>query len=299
MADIISVNNLTKTFGDLKAVDGLSFAVPEESFFAFLGQNGAGKSTTINMLVGLLAPDGGEIRYGGGESFDEFKSKIGIVFQNNMFDELLTVRENLMFYGALLDRGADKARYAELVHLFGLEGVERQRFGTLSGGQKRKAEIARAMWGNPKILFLDEPTTGLDPKTRREVWELLRDMREKTGMTIFLTTHYMEETEGADEVTIIHQGKKIAAGSPATLKAEYSRDRLMVTPKDFASFPARLDALNLSGTPTADNFALYPSSASDAIDILNALREEINYFEMVRGSMDDVFLTAVGEVLHE
>jgi multidrug/hemolysin transport system ATP-binding protein len=192
-----------------------------------------------------------------------------------------------------------RARYGELSGLFGLGDFEMQRFRTLSGGQKRKAEIARALWGSPDVLFLDEPTTGLDPKTRNEVWSLLREVKDRTGMTIFLTTHYMEETENADDVVIIHHGKKICAGSPAQLKAQYSKDRLLVTPKDPAEFERKLSVIGHSIERIADSYALYPESTQGAIGLLDEMRDDVSYFEMLRGSMDDVFLNAVGEKMHE
>ncbi|MDR0919557.1 MAG: ABC transporter ATP-binding protein [Oscillospiraceae bacterium] len=297
MSNIIEVKHLSKSFHGKKAVDDLSFSVTEGQLFAFLGQNGAGKSTTINMLVGLSQKDSGEIQYENGKQFSDFKNNIGVVFQNNVFENLLTVKENILFYGALSENKQDKdnKRYDELMELFSLRDVEKQKFGTLSGGQKRKAEIARAIWGNPKILFLDEPTTGLDPKTRNEVWHILRNLQQQSGMTVFLTTHYMEETEDADEVVIIHKGKKIATGSPAELKALYSKDSLQITPKNAEFFEKKLSEINEDYKKTADTYTLFPDNSQKAISLLTMLNNNINYFEMKRGSMDDVFLAAVGE----
>lgn len=298
---IIKVKNLTKSFGGNKAVGGISFAVQSGSFFAFLGQNGAGKSTTINMLIGLLQKDGGEIYYADNRSLDEFKNRIGVVFQNNVFDEKLSVKENLQLYGTfyLPDRNAMSKRYKEIISLFNLGEVEKKRFGTLSGGQKRKAEVARALFPSPKILFLDEPTTGLDPKTRMEVWNILHDVRNETGMTLFLTTHYMEETAEADKVIIIHKGEKVCEGSPSELKAKHSHDKLFIVPKNEAEFEEKLVKQNIPYKKTADNYVIRIDDTAKSIDILSALKNDIRFYEVKKGSMDDVFLTVVGESIGE
>ncbi|MCL2343916.1 MAG: ABC transporter ATP-binding protein [Firmicutes bacterium] len=298
---VIDVSNLSKSFGANKAVDNLSFSVPEGSLFAFLGQNGAGKSTTINMLIGLLQRDGGDVRYGAGEDFPAFRQKIGVVFQDNVFDALLTVTENLELYAALtLEGGATvKTRPAELISLLDMGDYAKNRVKNLSGGQKRKAEIARALLCAPKVLFLDEPTTGLDPRTRAEVWNILRDIRQKTGMTVFLTTHYMEEAAGADRVVIIHRGKLLAEGSPAELKARYSQDRLLITPRDAAALEKGLNQRDLGFQKVADTYAVPIDDTEASIELLNALKANILFFEAQRGSMDDVFLNAVGERIGE
>ncbi|MDR1093691.1 MAG: ABC transporter ATP-binding protein [Clostridiales bacterium] len=298
-APILEVERLSKAFGGKPAVDGLGFSVPRGGLFAFLGQNGAGKSTTINMLIGLLKKDGGTVLYDGSPDLAAFKSQIGAVFQNNVFDGLLTVGENLSLYGSLYlrDPKAVKARRAEIVSLLSLGGLLKKRFATLSGGQKRKAEIARALFASPRLLFLDEPTTGLDPKTRAEVWQILRAARRETGMTVFLTTHYMEEAADADSVVIIHKGKKACEGSPADLKARYSSDRLLIAPEN----PERLErALNDKRLPfekTADAYTVRVGDARRSIDLLHSLRDNIRFYEVKKGTMDDVFLNAVGEGL--
>ena len=278
---ILEVKNLSKSYGPVKAVDDLSFSVPAGSLFAFLGQNGAGKSTTINVLIGLLAKDSGEIVYGDGGTYADFKDKIGTVFQDNILDENLTVAENMRLFGVLYikDKATIERRFEKIVSLLSMEGFLKQRVKTLSGGQRRKAEIARALWCRPEILFLDEPTTGLDPKTRMQVWEVVNNLRKNGGMTVFLTTHYMEETADADEVVIIHKGRKAAQGSPAELKAQYSTDRLLITPNEGAAY-------------TKDVV-----STEEAIDYLHHNRNNIRFFESQKGTMDDVFLNAVGERL--
>lgn len=297
MQNLIEIKNLAKTFGTNKAVDGISFTVEAGSFFAFLGQNGAGKSTTINMLIGLMQKDGGDFFYEGNKRIEQFKNQIGVVFQSNVFDDKLTVKENLQLYGVfyLSGRSSMQKRYKEIVDLFSLEKVENKRFGTLSGGQKRKAEMARALFSSPKILFLDEPTTGLDPRTRIDVWNILHKVRKETGMTLFLTTHYMEETADADKVVIIHKGQKICEGSPSELKAKYSFDRLFIIPKIEAEFEKKLKDKNIRFHKSADIFIIKINDTTESIDILSALKDDIRFYEVKKGSMDDVFLSVVGE----
>ena len=293
---ILTVQGLTKSFGNIKAVDNLSFSVPEGTLFAFLGQNGAGKSTTINLLLGLLKADEGGIDYGGA-TYTEFKEQLGVVFQNNVFDDLMSVEENLLLYGQLYLQNASKvkARYDEILELLSLREYAKQRFKTLSGGQKRKAELARALFNAPRLLFLDEPTTGLDPKTRAEVWSVLHSLRRKTRMTVFLTTHYMEETSDADNVVIIHQGRKICEGSPAELKAAYSFDRLLLTPVGAQEFEIALTQRNIVFQKTADTYSVRMESPVSSIELLYELRNSLRFYEAVKGTMDDVFLNAVGE----
>jgi multidrug/hemolysin transport system ATP-binding protein len=295
LASVLTVRGLEKSFDGVKAVDDLSFDVEEGALFAFLGQNGAGKSTTISILLGLLKADGGEIDYSGG-GYAAFKRNVGVVFQNNVFDELMSVEENLVLYGRMYLRGgaAVKARYGEILEMLSLGDCAKKRFKTLSGGQKRKAEIARALLNAPRLLFLDEPTAGLDPKTRAEVWKILCDLRRETDMTIFLTTHYMEETADADKVVIIHKGKLIAEGSPAELKSRYSYDRLLITPADGGLLEKQLSERGAGYTRTADTYNVPMKDAALSIELLYALRGNIRFYEAVKGSMDDVFLNAVG-----
>lgn len=295
MAEILRVKNLSKSFGANKAVDNLSFVVESGKLFAFLGQNGAGKSTTINMLIGTLACDQGEIVYGANQTFKEFKNKIGVVFQDNILDDVLTVKENLKLFGKLYakDQQSVQARYDELAQILDFKSFENKQFHTLSGGQKRRVEIARALFNSPEILFLDEPTTGLDPKTRLDVWRIINQIRQQTGMTVFLTTHYMEETAEADEVVIIHNGQKIAEGSPAVLKEKYSSDKIRIVPKDPDKFVKLLKGYQYQ--QIADQYEIRSKSAMEEIDLLQKFREHIKYFEVVKGSMDDVFLNAIGE----
>lgn len=297
MAEILSVKHLSKSFGQLKAVDDLSFNVESGKLFAFLGQNGAGKSTTINMLIGTLERDDGEIVYAGDQTFTRFKEKIGVVFQNNILDNFLTVEENIKLYGRFYAENNEriKNRYEELAKLFEFKEFEKKKFKTLSGGQKRRVEVARALFNTPEILFLDEPTTGLDPKTRIDVWRVINKIRRDTGMTVFLTTHYMEETADADEVVIIHNGKKIAEGTPSLLKEKYSADKIKIVPKNEEKFVSLLG--DMPYTKIADQFEFLSKNADEEIEFLSKMKDQIKLFEVVKGSMDDVFLNAVGQTI--
>ena len=297
MSKILEINDLYKSFGTVDAVKGIDFYIETGSLFAFLGQNGAGKSTTINIILGLLKSDKGNIDYSSFGSFVAFKQNIGVVFQNNVFDDNLSVRENLLLYGELYLKNATavRMRFAEICELLSLEEYAGQRFKTLSGGQKRKAEIARALFNSPRVLFLDEPTTGLDPKTRAEVWNVLHKIRRESGMTIFLTTHYMEETSDADKVVIIHKGQRVCEGSPAELKAMYSHDKLLITPCDAKAFERDLSTRGFEFEKINDTYKVKMQSAAKSIELLYALKDNVRYYESVKGSMDDVFLNAVGE----
>ena len=297
MSKIIEINDLHKSFGEVEAVKGINFCVETGSLFAFLGQNGAGKSTTINVILGLLKADKGNVDYSAFESFEDFKQNIGVVFQNNVFDDDLSVKENLLLYGELYLKNtkAVMERFAGICRLLSLEEYAGQRFKTLSGGQKRKAEIARALFNSPRVLFLDEPTTGLDPKTRMEVWNVLHNIRRESGMTIFLTTHYMEETSNADKVIIIHKGQRVCEGSPAELKAKYSHDKLLITPYDAENLERNLSMHGFEFEKTTDTYRVKVQSTATSIELLYALKDNVRYYESVKGSMDDVFLNAVGE----
>jgi multidrug/hemolysin transport system ATP-binding protein len=298
MEKILEINNLCKTFGEYKAVKNLNFTVECGSFFAFLGQNGAGKSTTINIILGLLKADTGNINYdnsltSGGSA--NFKNEIGVVFQNNVLDDLLTIEENLLLYGQIYlnNRAEVKQRYNEIIELLSIDYTKKQ-FGVLSGGQKRKAEIARALFNRPRLLFLDEPTTGLDSKTRKEVWEVLDKIRKNVNMTVFLTTHYLEETTDAKKIVIINKGEKICEGSPSELKSKYSFDTIRITPKNAESFEKQLVERNLEYKKVADLYNIIAKNVSASIELLYNLKENILFFEVIKGTMDDVFLNAVG-----
>lgn len=293
---IMRVENLVKSYGDVLAVNDISFSVRRGSLFAFLGPNGAGKSTTINIMTTLLDANSGKVYLN--EQTDDvyFRNKIGVVFQNNVLDNDLTVKENLIFRGSLYmnDKNLVMQRYQELREYLNFSEFENQRYKTLSGGQKRRAEIARALFSNPEILLLDEPTTGLDPETRQIVWKVIDDLKNNHGLTIFLTTHYMEEAANADHVVIINKGKIVAEGTPAVLKEKYSYDRLKVVPIDKAKMVEFLDTVNREFEKIADQYIIIVDDAKDAIDLIQGMKENIKQFEVLKGTMDDVFIHVIG-----
>ncbi|MDD3713041.1 MAG: ATP-binding cassette domain-containing protein, partial [Candidatus Izemoplasmatales bacterium] len=222
MEKIINVENLSKNYGEVKAVKGIDFYVEKGSLFAFLGPNGAGKTTTINILSTLISMDSGKVEINGiklGEHEDLIRSSIGIVFQEGVLDPLLTIKENLEVRGSFYGISKDKLkeRIESALEIAGITNIANRRYGILSGGQKRRADIARALINSPKILFLDEPTTGLDPQTRKNVWNTIMYLKNNENMTVFLTTHYMEEAEKADYVVIIDNGQIAAKGTPSYL----------------------------------------------------------------------------------
>lgn len=226
----IEVNNLVKTYGNHEAVKGISFCVEEGEFFAFLGENGAGKSTTINILTTILQKTTGNVRILGhsiDNEADAVRRNIGIVFQNSVLDERLSVKQNLYTRGSYygLTKKEISARIEPFREPFDLDEIMNQNYGMLSGGQRRRVDIVRALLHQPKILFLDEPTTGLDPRSRRNLWNYLTKLRQQQNMTIFLTTHYMEEADDADHVVIMDQGRIIEDDTPANLKAKYTKPK--------------------------------------------------------------------------
>lgn len=298
----ISVKNLTKTYGSVNAVDNISFSVEKGSLIGFLGVNGAGKSTTINMMSTLLEPNSGNIEICG---FDikkdsrKVREKTGIVYQNNVLDDLLTVKENLLCRGMLRcsDKKQAMARLAELEEIFSLADILKKKYRTLSGGQKRRCEIAAALMHTPEVLILDEPTTGLDPSARREVWSTVEQLRKKTKMTVFLTTHYMEEAAGADKIIIISKGKIVAEGLPHELKEKYAADHLKMY-CDNSQKTTLKKSLALNGEKyTEESYGLKISLAStrEALPFLNKAGNDFEGFEVIQGTMDDVFLNATRE----
>lgn len=298
MEEIIRIENLKKYFVDVKAVDDITFSVKKGSLFAFLGLNGAGKSTTINILCSILQKDSGRVEIAGldlDRDSEKIRNKIGIVFQNSMLDRLLNVRDNLTvraaFYG--IYGAAWETRLTELSQMMQLEDLLRRPYGKLSGGQRRRVDVARSLIHAPEILILDEPTTGLDPSTRKTVWSIIDRLRKEKDMTVFLTTHYMEESNNAEHVVILDNGKVAADGTPVSLKNRYSRDYLYIyrerceeADKAFAPY----------GQYSGNGYKLTVKDES-AKAILKRYDALIDDFELKKGDMDDVFLNVTGKKL--
>ncbi|WP_069999107.1 ABC transporter ATP-binding protein [Cellulosilyticum sp. I15G10I2] len=299
MSHIIKIEKLKKAYGEIEAVKEIDFYVETGKLFAFLGPNGAGKSTTIDILCTLLKPSGGQVIIDGhilGKEDDAIRNKIGVVFQNSVLDPLLSVRENLItrahFYGMNKQEIKDAVRSAALAADV-ISFIDRP-YGKLSGGQRRRADIARALINTPKILFLDEPTTGLDPKTKESVWQTIFELQKKTGMTIFLTTHYMEEAATADYIIIIDHGKIVAKGTPYDLQEQYSSDSLRIKPNNR---DALIQLLTSAQMPYIEKNGLIQSnilSTVSTIPFLAKAAQFIDSFEVIHGSMEDVFLNITG-----
>ncbi len=299
---MIEVNGLTKRFGALTAVDGISFSVPEGAIFAFLGPNGAGKTTTINVICTTLNKDAGDIRVNGfavGRQDDEVRRSIGVVFQHSVLDNLLSVRENLEVRASFYRiKGEElKKKIVFLTEAVGLGDFIDRRYGNLSGGQRRRADVARALVHTPKILFLDEPTTGLDPQTRLKVWSSLHEMQHREKMTVFLTTHYMEEAAAADDVAIIDHGRIVARGTPAALKARHSNDSLIVVPRDQGGFGRILRERGDRFTVRNDTVIIPVRDSLHALEVLKQIEPHVASFEVIKGSMDAVFLNVTGHAI--
>jgi len=301
---IIKVSSLKKNYGNIRAVKGIDFHVNEGELFAFLGPNGAGKTTTIDIICTLLKPDSGTITinsYTLGKQDHKIRKDIGVVFQDSILDNLLTVKENLYtrgsFYGMSnkeLSIAVEKAAAAADVKSF-----YNRRYGKLSGGQRRRADIARALVNTPEILFLDEPTTGLDPQTRKSVWNTIRNLQKETGMTVFLTTHYMEEAAKVDYVAIIDNGEISAKGTPSELRAKYSTDTLRLIPKDNNRLAELLKKKNIKFTISGEAFFIHVSNTLDALPLVNTVEDLISGFEVISGNMDDAFVKITGHAMRE
>ena len=295
---IIEVNGLKKYFGAVKAVDDVSFGVDKGELFGFLGVNGAGKSTTINILCTLLAPTAGDAAVCGmriGKDDSEIKKHIGAVYQNNCLDRLLTVRENLMIRGSLYvsDNKTLRKSIERVSGILDLSGLLKRPYGKLSGGQKRRCEIAAALVHSPDILFLDEPTTGLDPAARKSVWETVENLRKETGMTVFLTTHYMEEAAKADHIAIMDKGRLTRFGTPFELKEKYARDKLIVVMKESCN-EAVLAETGCGYTVSGDKAVIDIPHTMAALPVLEKIKDSISGFEVIQGTLDDVFLNVTG-----
>ncbi len=304
--NVIEVYNLKKYYKDVKAVDDISFKVKRGELFAFLGLNGAGKSTTINIMTGVLQGDEGHILVNGlnvNDNVIEVKKSIGVVFQSSVLDRNLTAYENLISRGNLYGlRGESlKNRIVELSELLEFESFLKKPICKLSGGQKRKIDIARALINKPNILILDEPTTGLDPKTRKLMWKVLSKLREEDGLTIFLTTHYMEEASNADYIVIIDEGKIVASDTPNHLKEKYTGDFIKVYKGNFSEEELKkyCEDNKYQLKETRDAYLIEVIDTLEAKKIILEKNELFNDFEVYKGNMDDVFLNVTGKKLKE
>lgn len=298
MGNVIEIQHLYKSFGEVKAVQDLSFRVKEGELFAFLGVNGAGKSTTINILCGQLRKDNGSVKINGfepTENPEKVKRALGVVFQNSVLDKALTVYENLESRAALygIHGRAFKDRLQELSGMLGFGDLLRRTVGKLSGGQRRRIDIARALLHRPDILILDEPTTGLDPQTRKTLWDVVDNLRKTENMTVFLTTHYMEEAADADYVVILDSGKIAAEGTPLTLKNTYTGDFItlyQVSEEEIRSFGRPYEALR-------DGYRVPVENTEKATQLILQHPAIFRDYEITKGKMDDVFLAVTGKNL--
>ena len=283
---ILQAKNISKRYGNHLAVDNIHLQFKRGTFNAILGPNGAGKSTTISMLIGLQQPTQGEIIYEPG-------TKIGVVFQTSVLDEMLTVRENLIIR-AKQYKGLKPNRVSDLIDRLGLSAFQKQKYGTLSGGQKRRVDIARALLHGPDLLFLDEPTTGLDIQTRKYIWDLLYQLQREEGMTVVLTTHYLDEADEADQIYIVDHGKVIAQGSAPDIKSQYATNILKIRFKE----RQQIESLKSSGMSVEQQsqleYVFQPESEREAIDYLAQVRDKLSHFEFRPGTMDDAFIALTG-----
>ena len=298
MKNIIEINNLCKSFGEVKAVQNLSFRVKQGELFAFLGVNGAGKSTTINIMCGQLSKDGGSVVIDGktlDKNADDIKREIGVVFQNCVLDLPLSVFDNLQSRAALYGIVGNEflARLDELATLLDFKDLLKRPVGKLSGGQRRRIDIARALLHKPKILVLDEPTTGLDPQTRKILWDVIFDLRKNHGMTVFLTTHYMEEASEADYIVIIDSGKISAEGTPHELKTKYVDDFITI----YNVKQSEVEKLGLPYVSVRDAFKIAINNPKQATQLILQYPDLFVDYEITKGKMDDVFLIVTGKNL--
>lgn len=298
MENIIEITDLKKYYGQVKAVDGITFNVKKGELFSFLGLNGAGKSTTISIICGTLKKDAGTVLINGKEIKDDprnIKGSIGVVFQGSALDKNLSVYENLRSRAALysITGKAFENRIKEISDLLDLTDILRRPLCKLSGGQKRRIDIARALLHSPEILILDEPTTGLDPQTRKSVWNVINDLRKREGITVFLTTHYMEEAAESDHVVIIDSGRIVAEGSPLELKNKYAGDSLSL----YAVTENEVKSLGLPYTVIPDGYRITLPNTAAATELIVSKPELFRDYELTKGKMDDVFLNVTGKKL--
>lgn len=299
MENIIEINHLNKSFKEVHAVNDLSFCVKKGELFAFLGVNGAGKSTTISIICGMLEKDTGEVLINGKNietDMKEISNKIGVVFQNSVLDNVLSVKDNLISRASLYGLYGKEAnnKIFELSKLLNFEDLLNRTVGKLSGGQRRRIDVARALLHDPEILILDEPTTGLDPQTRKTLWNVIQTYRKEKKMTVFLTTHYMEETVDADYVIILDSGKIAAEGTPLELKNKYTGDFITIYNKSIN----QIDKLNLKYELIKDGIRIEVKNTEEAKKLIIQYPDFFTDFEITKGKMDDVFLSVTGKKLN-
>lgn len=298
MNNIIEISHLCKSFGDVKAVQDVSFKVKKGELFAFLGVNGAGKSTTISIMCGQLAKDKGDVVINGkniNHNMDEIKKSLGVVFQNTVLDKSLSVKDNLKSRASLygITGKAFERRLGEVAKLLDFQDLLKRTVGKLSGGQRRRIDIARALFHKPEILVLDEPTTGLDPQTRRIMWEVVTKLRKEENMTVFLTTHYMEEAADADYVVILDSGKIVADGTPLELKNAYTGDFITLygaTEEDVKTLAHPYEKIR-------DAYRVAVPNTETATQLIVKYPDIFTDYEITKGKMDDVFLSVTGKTL--
>lgn len=298
MDNIMEISHLYKSFGEVKAVQDLNFCVKKGELFAFLGVNGAGKSTTINIMCGELRKDSGSVRICGADldrEPDSIRRKLGVVFQGSALDKDLSVRDNLRSRAALygIHGKAFEKRLEELTELLDFADLLKRPLGKLSGGQRRRIDIARALLHEPEILILDEPTTGLDPQTRTNLWQVIGRLRREQGMTVFLTTHYMEEAADADYVVIIDRGRIAAEGTPLTLKNTYTGDFITL----YGITEEQVKTLGASYESIRDAYRVFVKDTAAATALILRYPEIFRDYEITKGKMDDVFLAVTGKKL--
>ncbi|MVB11257.1 Daunorubicin/doxorubicin resistance ATP-binding protein DrrA [Caprobacter fermentans] len=307
MNKMIEVNGLKKNFGNIEAVKGISFYVERGKLFSFLGPNGAGKSTTIQILCTLLSYDGGTVTIDGmdlsrnSRNSRNIRREIGVVFQENMLDSLLTVRENLTIRAGLYtkEKAAIQRAVSDAARVTELNEVMDRPYEKLSGGQKRRADIARALLHTPKILFLDEPTAGLDPQSRRNIWETVRKLQTETGLTVFLTTHYMEEAAESDYVIVIDHGEAAAKGTPAELKTRFASDTLQISTQNEKELRGVLEEVKADFAVSGGKVIVKLPDTVSAIPVLKRCEPFIESFEVLQGTMDEAFIGITGKELRE
>jgi multidrug/hemolysin transport system ATP-binding protein len=297
---IIKVTDLKKNYGPIEAVRGISFSINEGEFVSLLGPNGSGKTTTVSMMCTILSIDSGSVEIDGltvGKNDEAIRRLLGVVFQNNRLDSILTVKENLTVRGRLygLPSKVVEDRIDHLLSVTGASELINRKYGTLSGGEKRKVDIARALLHSPKILILDEPTTGLDPESRLKIWQMITDLRKQENVTILLTTHYLEETNASDNIIVLKEGLIQIIGTPSEIKETYSQNILIIRPTNLDELQDRLKKQNISFEINNEAVIIPIQNTKDSIPIINLSQDLIESYEVKQGSMDEAFMS----VLHK